>query len=305
MADAPRALRLWGGLLAVQFFFGTLSVAGKIVFAELSPTAVAALRVASATVVLVLLESFLVKRDRPRPGVREMGPLAIFALLGVVLNQLLFLEGLARTTAVNATLLVTTIPAFTVLVALALGRERPTRARVAGIVLSMVGVTLLVGWDALDLGARFLLGNLMVVANSLSYSVYLVLSRPMLQRYDPLTIVTYTFLFGTAFMLAPGVPAILATDFAAVSGATWLALAWIVLFATVATYALNNWVLRHLDSGAVAAFIPLQPLVAGLLAVPVLGETLRLRTAVAGALILGGVLIAARAERSRRAGKPI
>lgn len=301
--EATRAV--WLSLVAVQVLFGTLAVAGKFAFRALPPSVVAAIRIASAALILLALERVLVPRGAAQPTRRDLAALAGLSILGVVLNQYLFLQGLALTTAINATLLITTIPAFTLVVALALRRESFRAAKLVAILLAFAGVALLLGLDAINLGRATFVGNALVVTNCVLYSFYLVLSRPYLARYHPLVVVTRTFLFGAAFMLLLAAPDLLATDYAAVPADAWWALAWIVAGPTVGTYALNNWVLSVLDSSTVAAFIPLQPLVATLLAVPLLGESVGAHTLAAGALILVGVALAARAAKSRRAGKPI
>lgn len=309
-APVPGATRdptptVWASLVTVQVLFGTLAVAGKLAFVALPPAVVAAIRMTSAAIILLALERILVPRGTPMPRGRDLAALAGLALLGVALNQYLFLEGLERTSAIRATLLITTIPPFTLLAALALRREAFRWSKLAGILLAGTGVALLLGLDALAFRRGELVGNLLIVANCTMYALYLVLSRPYLARYHALTVVARTFLFGALVMIAIAAPKILATDYAAVPASAWKALAWIVVGPTVGTYALNNWVLTYLDSSTVAAFIPLQPFVTALLAVPLLGETIGWDTLAAGALILAGVVLAAKVAHSRRAGKPV
>lgn len=295
----PSERRLLVALVVVQVAFGGMSVAGKLVLPHVPPLVIALCRLGVAAVVLLAIERVVVRSARP--PLRDLAAFAGLALLGVVLNQGLFLTGLAHTSATNAVLLIATIPAFTLLVAVMLRQERTTPTRLAGLALSFGGVALLVGRDGLDLTGGTL-GNLLIVLNSLSYSVYLVLSRPLLARYDPLTVISWVFVLGFAEMALVATPQSASVSWGALPSEAWLGFAYVILAATVLSYGLNNWVLRHLPASRVASFVYLQPVVGAAAAAAVLGESLDLWSAAAAALILGGVALANLAWGSRRVG---
>ncbi len=296
----PSETRVVAALVAVQVLFAGLAVASKTVLPHVGPLALALCRLAAATVVLFALERALVRSKLP-PW-RDIAAFALFALLGVVLNQGLFLMGTARTSATHAILLIATIPAFTLLVAVALRQERTTPLKVAGLLVSFAGVALLVlGTQG---GESSLVGDLLVAANSLSYSTYLVVSRPTLKRYDPLTLISWVFLLGVLEMAPFAAPQIAAADWAGMGGGSWVAFVYILLGATVASYGLNTWVLRHASASRVASFVYLQPLVGVALAVAIRGESFGVRAAAAALLILAGVFVANRTAPSKRAAAP-
>lgn len=292
-------MRLTLVLILVQVLFGGLAVAGKFVLPHIPPFAFALCRLAAAAVVLFAVERAVVRSRRPPP--RDLAAFAFLALLGVVLNQGLFLSGLQRTTASHAVLLVSTIPAFTLLVATLRKDEKATAMKVLGLALSFGGVALLVLSAGLDLAAGSTVGNLLIAANALSYSIYLVLSRPYLGRYDPLTVVAWTFVFGTLEMALFGVPQLLRVDWAALDAAAWTAFGYALVGATILTYGLNNWALRHAPASKVASFVYLQPLVGVLLAWLILDEPVGIVLLASGAMILGGVAVANRIRPTRRA----
>jgi drug/metabolite transporter (DMT)-like permease len=291
-------------LVAVQVLFGGLAVAGKLVLPFVPPLALALCRVLAAALVLVALERIVVRSPLPPP--RDVARFALFALLGVVLNQGLYLTGLQHTTATDAILLIATIPAFTLLVAVAMRQERKASAlRVGGLAVSFAGVAVLVAGSGVGAGPGALLGDLFVLLNSLSYSFFLVLSRPTLERYDPLTLIAWVFALGVVEMALVALPAFLRVDWGALTPAAWSAFAYALVGATILTYGLNNWALRHASASRVASFVYLQPLVGALGAAWILGERLTWRVAASGALILAGVALANRtAGRARRAANP-
>lgn len=300
-AAPPTEARLVLALVVVQVAFGGMSVAGKLVLPFVPPLVIALCRLGVAAALLFALERALVRA--PLPPRRDLAALAGLALLGVVLNQGLFLTGLSYTSATNAVLLIATIPAFTLLVAVLLRQESTTPTRLAGLALSFGGVALLVGRDGLDLTGGTL-GNVLILLNSLSYSAYLVLSRPILARHDPLTVIAWVFILGFCEMVLVAGPQALAVGWGALPTEAWAGFAYVILAATVLSYGLNTWVLRHVAASRVASFVYLQPLVGAAAAAIILGETFDLWSGAAALLILGGVALANLAWRSRRAGAP-
>lgn len=289
-------------LLLVQVTFGTLPIAVKVALRDLSSPSVALLRVAGAALLFVVLHLALV-RERVRSW-RDYARLALYALLGVVANQLLYITALTMTTATAAQMLQTAGPATTLLIAIVLGRERASRGKWLGIGLAGAGALYLVG---VDFTSGSGLGNLLALLNVVSFSIYLVISRDLVRRYDPLTVITWVFVFGAVGIAPWGGPALLA-ERGAVSPATWAALAWIVVFPSVLAYYLNVWALQRVESSVVAVYVYLQPIVTALLAGPLLGERPSARLLPAAGLIFAGVSLtvwAGRRARRRHAGSHV
>ncbi len=287
-------------LVVVQFSFASLAVAGEYTLdAGVPPLALAAIRVLFAS---LLLATIALARFHEHIPWTDVAKLAGLSLLGVVFNQILFLEGLERTTAIDASILIVTIPVFTLAVAVLLGRERFNRSRALGVTIALAGTLALLRVERFALDDQVVLGNILVILNCLSYSFYLVLARDILQRYRSIPVVAWTFLLGALLMVPLGTP-----DFADARNAgvfttgVGLALVWIILVPSVVSYSLNNFALKRLHASTVGAFVMLQPLFGTLMALAVLpGEHLDVRTAIAGALILAGVLVVARSEARTR-----
>src|SRR5512143_326348 len=109
-------------------------------------------------------------RGEPPPSWKDRGTIAVLSLLGIVLNQLFYITGLSLTTAANVALLVCTIPVFTLLFGMVLGRERPGLRRAAGIPVALAGALLLLTLRHLDFHDKTFIGNGLIVLNSLFYS---------------------------------------------------------------------------------------------------------------------------------------
>ncbi len=284
----------------MQATFGGFHVVGKSVLAVLPPLAVAGLRVAFAAPVLLLVAW---RVDRIVPPRRLLPSLAVLGLLGVFSNQLLYIVGLGMTTATNAAILMPSIPVFALLLAAGAGIERLTRRTVAGVGLAVAGAVVMLDPTRFAGGPGTTLGNLLVLANCLSYATYLVLQRPVLRRLPPLTVIAWAFLFGGAGVLAVSAPTLARLHPAAVPGAVWAGMAYIVLIPTAVNYALNTWAIRRSSPSLVAAFTTLQPVFTAALAVAFLGERPGIRE-LAGFLLIAAGLAAISGRRPRGGAAP-
>lgn len=299
--------RVHAALLLVQVFFASLSVFGKEAMQYISWPALVTVRVTGS--MLFFLAFGAVK------GVEKVAPshhktLALYGFLGVAANQIQFLAGLSRTKALHATVLVTSIPVFAAALAVLLGRERFSLRKGAGVFLALLGALLLIlggqdlSPDLVTLQEGQVLGNLLILSNSLFYALYLVLSRDLLSRYQATTVVVWMFFYGFLETLAfDGLAALLSPEEARASWEGLLtapAVAWqliaIVVLITVLAYILNSWALRFAPSSLVAIYIYLQPLAAALLAWVRLGEHASWHDLAAAALIVAGVTLVGRAR---------
>lgn len=287
--------RVHAVLIAIQVVFSTLPVATKLVLPVIEPLAISALRIFGSALAFAAVK-WTRTRERVRSG-RDLLAFAGLALLGVVLNQVLFLLGVARTTAVHANILITTIPVFTLGVALVLGRERLSGAKLGGIVLAGSGALYLIAARNIAAEGASAFGDGLVAVNAFFYSCYLVLSKDLLRRYGPITVVTYVFLFGALLVVPVGVPALLRTDLSAFTGRTWLTLGYIVAFPSFLAYLFSIWALRRTASSLVAMYVYVQPLVTALTAPLVLGERVTPRAGMAGVLIFAGLALATWGEQ--------
>lgn len=294
--ESRSAIHLALGLVAV--LFSANYILGKIALVHFDPLAFAWLRVSGSFLCLIVVYA---RHATPRIpfSARERRLLVVYSLLGIVLNQILFISGLARTTAQHAAILIVTIPVFTLLIALLLRREPGSIARLAGILLAAAGAASITLRSAEGSGAASLTGDLMILANSLCYAAYLVLSKPLMARHSSIRVMTLLFGVGSLLMIPFSARAILKQDWIGITGGAWLALLFVILGPTVAAYLLNGWALARADSSLVAAYVYLQPLLASLMAAAFLHERMEKGTAAGAALIFAGVwLVSRRGGRS-------
>jgi len=279
-------------LLLAQVCFASLPVVGRMaMLGHLPPAGIVLVRMSGAALAFVVLAW---RRGVLRIERRDIPAILGCAFLGVAANQELFIQGLARTTATNASVLGSTIPVFTALVAILLGREPARQRRLGGIAIAFAGAAVLVGADQLSLSRDHLVGSSMVLVNSACYGTYLVIVRPLADRYDPLGLLALLFLAGVPMVTPLGIAAW--ADAPPLELADLAYLAFLVAVPTVAAYGLVQTALRHAEATLVAAYIYLQPVFATLGAMLLLHETPGLRLYICGALVLAGVWLAARSR---------
>lgn len=274
-------------LLACQFCFGLFPVFGKAALEEFSPGIVAGWRVVVGSLVFAALAVLVHGRHVwPRRG--DVRWMILCAFLGVALNQALFLEGLKRSSAVNTGLMMMVIPLFTYMIAVLVRQERWDLRRATGIVIALGGTSFLVLQRGLDLRSDYLVGNLLLISNTLSYAAFLVAAKPLMQRYPPLVFTGWMYVF--SLWCVPFV-AVDGPVFPAASAAGWWSMVAVLVFPTTLAYLLNMYALQHVRASTIAVYVFMQPLIAGLAGVYWRGESFGWAMAGAAVAMLVGVWI--------------
>jgi len=288
--DRAAAL-LEASLLLAVFFLGTNPVAVKVAVAEFPPLPFVAMRFTLAGLLLLALVALLEQRNG-RPGRRDLLSLAGVGLVGVGANNVAFTHGVSMTTASETALIYAAVPIWGILLGLALGLERPTPWGILGVCLAFLGVAVVV-YGGLT-GSTSLLGNLLVVVATLCWGSYAVLSLPLLRRYSPLVVASYTMLFGGLGALPLALPGFLDAGWAGVGGRAWEALAYSTLL--VAAFGFWAWQrgVSQVGANRVLIYQYLITLVGVAAGVLLLGESLTANKVLGGAVILLGVYLARR-----------
>jgi drug/metabolite transporter (DMT)-like permease len=288
--DRAAAL-LEASLLLAVLFLGTNPVAVKVAVAEFPPLPFVAMRFTLAGLLLLALVALL-EQGNGRPGRRDLLSLAGVGLVGVGANNVAFTHGVSMTTASETALIYAAVPIWGILLGLALGLERPTPWGILGVCLAFLGVAVVV-YGGLT-GSTSLLGNLLIVVATVCWGAYAVLSLPLLRRYSPLVVASYTMLFGGLGALPFALPGFLDAGWAEASGEAWGALAYSTLL--VAAFGFWAWQrgVSQVGANRVLIYQYLITLVGVAAGVLLLGESLTANKVLGGAVILLGVYLARR-----------
>ena len=133
-----------------------------------------------------------------------------------------------------------------------------------------------------------------IFVNAVSYSVYLVIVKPLMRKYEPLTVIKWVFLYGFIVVGPVGIGEFSAVDFGTLPQYAWGAIAYVVIATTFLAYLLNIFALKHVSPTLVSTYIYLQPLLAAFFAILVQQDTLDWVKVAAAALIFSGVFLVSR-----------
>ena len=217
---------------------------------------------------------------------------AICGLFGVAINQLFFFEGLNLTTPINAAIVMTTNPILVMLLSFIIVKEAISFKKILGITLGFIGAsTLILSDGAIDLSSNNSTGNLFVFINATSYGLYLVIVKPLLNKYHPLTVLFYVFAFGLLFVLPFGYDDLTNVKWGTIPVNIYLEIIFVVVCTTFIAYLLNSSALKTLTASTVSIYIYLQPILASLFAIFLGADFLDEKKIIASVLIFSGVYL--------------
>ncbi len=277
------------GLLLVCLIWGFNFSITKSAFDQIPPLAFTAIRFAISSLML-----WLVLRVVEGPAKLPPGAMRRLVLLGVVGNtfyQLAFMLGLARTTASNSALILSTVPTVVAVFAGALGLERITARMRWGIALGMLGVGLVIATRGVAFDRGTFTGDLLSVLAVLCWAGYTVGLRRVPPGISPLRVTTITAIAGTPGLVLVGLPGVLRLDWGSVSLGAWVAVAYASVLSLVVAYLLWNRSVKAIGGTRTAIYMCLTPVVAVLGAWLLLGERPHPFQGVGAAFIITGVLL--------------
>jgi drug/metabolite transporter (DMT)-like permease len=281
-------------MFCATVFWASNILAGKVAVKGFGAMGLAQLRLTGAALLFVTL--FLVWRGRPalRLSGRQWLGLILVALNGLTLNQICFLNGLARTSVAHTALIVALAPVMVLAISCLMRFEPLTLLKLIGMVISFAGVAVLTLGGSEKGSTAHWQGDLIVLAGSASFAYYTIQVKEIANRYDALTLNTLTFVLGSLLMIPFAARSVRQIRWDSVSPGAWGGLAFMVVLGTVVAYLFYAFALTELSASRVAAFAYLQPVVAALLGVWLLRERITPTVLAGGALILSGVYLAER-----------
>ena len=227
------------------------------------------------------------KSDRKR--------LFLCAVTGVAINQLLFLKGLSLTYSIHASLLMLTTPILIVFLAAWLLKEKPGILKIIGLVLGIAGAAVLItARDRTGNGNYVMWGDILIIINAVSYTIYFILLKPLMLKYDPLVIIRWIFTIGLLLVLPFGWLEFTQIPWARYNATDFTILGLVVFTGTFLAYIFNVIGIKWLGASIAGFYIYTQPVFAALIATVFLKEDLTLYKIIAAALIFAGVYLANR-----------
>ena len=233
---------------------------------------------------------------------KDIFRLAICGVFGVAINQLLFFEGLNLTTPINAAIVMTISPILVILLSFLMIKEAITFRKSLGILLGLMGASMLILKEGgIDFSSNHETGNWFIFINATSYALYLVIVKPMIEKYHPITVMFYVFGFGLLYVLPFGFTNLVNVNWAIIPSNIYLEIAFVVVCTTFIAYLFNSIALKKLTPTTVSIYIYLQPILASLFAIFWGSDSLDGQKIIAAILIFFGVyLVSVRSLKARK-----
>jgi len=277
-------------LLGANIIYGlNYSIAKAVMPDHIKPFALVSLRSISAAILFWITSLFIPKEPVNRKDLLYMFGCSFF---GVVINQTLFLVGLDMTTPINSSIILSTNPIFAFVFAALILRERITFLKGTGLAIGLSGVLLLILQNGTpDLASITFLGDVYTLVNTISWAFYTVIIKRMLEKYHPVTVMKWTFLFGMLTNIPVGYHQWITTDWSSIPLIAWLQIGFVIVGATYLGYLLIAFGLRQLSPTIVSTYTYIQPIIAAYLATLMGQDHIDLVMIISALLIFAGVFV--------------
>jgi drug/metabolite transporter (DMT)-like permease len=292
-------IKTWAhlSLLGANIIYGlNFSIAKSVMPDYIKPFALVSFRSVFTAGLFWLTSLFM-----PKEPVKSKDLLFIFgcSFFGVVINQTLFLVGLDLTSPVNSSILQSTNPIFAFVFAAIILKENITFLKGAGLAIGLAGVLLLILQNGTpDVASSTFLGDIFCLVNTVSWAFYTVIIKSMLEKYHPVTVMKWTFLFGMITNLPVGYHQWSTTDWSAIPLKGWLGIGFVVIFATYLGYLLIVYGLRRLSPTIVSTYTYTQPVLAAYIATIMGQDHIDVIMVISALLIFAGVFVVSRQKQA-------
>lgn len=274
-------------------------IATKIAYDVFAPQMVGFIRFFVSAILLGAVR--IITHERVKPTGKDIRIIALSGLLGITLYFAAENVGVKLTTASNASLIVASYPAITVLFEFIIYRIKPNAKKVIGIVLAFIGIAILTTIQNGDNTSKALMGNLLLIAAGVIWAFYNFITRSVAEKYSPLTLSYYQMLFGTAFFI----PLVILEGgtIGEFTISSIIALFYLSIGCSVTAFLLYNFGLKKLSAATSISLMNLVPVFGILFSALLLHETITLRQIVGGIVVIVGVILSTGISETEQKGQ--
>jgi drug/metabolite transporter (DMT)-like permease len=286
-------------LLFTNIFFAiNLSTVKHLTNAGLAkPFGLNVVRVGVSVILFWIL--FLLKPVKVKIAREDYKRLFLCALTGIAINQLLFLKGLSLTYSIHAALLMLTTPILIVFIAAWILKEKISVLKFIGLGLGIAGATILVlSKEKTGNGANALLGDVLIIINAVSYTLYFILVKPLMQKYNAIVIIRWVFTIGLLMVLPFGWGEFTQIRWYRFNETDYTCMALLVITGTFLAYLFNIYGIKKLGASVAGFYIYTQPVFAAIIATIFLNEPLSNYKLIAAAFIFLGVYLSNQSNKN-------
>ncbi len=288
-------------IFAALFWSGAF-ITGKLAICEFTPFSLTFFRffIALPFIFMILMK---MQPEAMLPEKKQWLPLITLGIIGTFAYHALFFYSLKYTTAINASLIGSTLPMITTILASIFVREKVTFPRAVGIVLAFSGIFMVITngkWDMIQ-NFQFNLGDIIMFGAVWCWAIYSILSRVFMKKYmlSPITVTAYTFLVCVIISL-PFVVNEIPSYISSITTGGWLSVTYMAIFSSVLGYLFQLIAVQKIGAPRAAIFVNLVPVFTIILAVLFLGETINGYKLASTSIIIAGVYLASRPKTTEK-----
>ena len=257
----------------------------------ISPIALFCIRSLGAGALFWIISSFLPKEKVEK---KDYAKILAASLLGFFLTQMTFLIAIPDITPMDCSIVSSLSPIYTMFIAAYALKEPITLRKAGGVAISFMGVIYLIMNSVTSTGGTeetSLIGILLMIANSLCFSLYLGLFKPVISKYSVITFMKWIFLFASAFSLPLAGRELVTFDYSLLSGMYLWELAFLIVCSTFITYFLIPLGQKRIRPTLVSMYSYVQPIIAIAISIWVGMDSLSWQKVLAGIMVFGGVVL--------------
>ena len=280
------------GLLSANIFFSINLSAVKYLTGShfVHPFGINLIRVSVSAILFWIL--YLANPVKTKIARADFPRFILCALTGIAINQMLFLKGLSLTYSIHAVLLMLSTPILITIFAAFLLREMISGLQVIGLALGVGGAVLLIALGKnTGSGDNVLLGDTLILVNAVSYTIYFIMVKPLMLKYNPVQVTRMIFTLGFFVVLPFGWTEFTEINWTVFGWVEYSCLGLIVLGGTFLAYLFNVYGIKVLGASVTGMYIYLQPIFAAIIAMIFLKESLEWYKVLAGVFIFVGVYL--------------
>ena len=293
----PRALALLAATVASAIYGVNHTIAKGLMPDVIEPFGFIFLRISGAAILFWLVSLFFPSEKIDRSDWLRILASAFF---GMTLNMLAFFKGLSLSTPINSSVVITLVPVLLLIMSAIFLKEKITWRKYIGIGLGLIGALLLIlfGIKTQANAPNIPMGNFLFIINAASYSIYLIIVKPLVSKYSSITLMKWFFLVAFIINIPIGINEFILVEWSQLSLNTFWKLSFVVIGTTFFTYLFNIYALKQLKPSTIGAFIYLQPVIATAFAIFMGADSLTTLRIGAAALIFLGVFLSTRKSKT-------
>lgn len=243
-------------------------------------------RASGALCLFWLFGSLLPKEKVDRSDYKKF---AVAALFGVVLNQLSFFNGMPYTSPNYSAIIMTSTPIIVLIISSIYLKERITKNKVTGMILGGLGAVFIILQNEVTKDAPSpILGNILIFSNAANFGFYIVYCKPLMEKYNPLTVLKWVFLFGTIILFPIGFSDLQESSWNFPTE-IWIGIIYVIVGITFLTFLLNMYSIKKVSPNVATSYIFLQPFLSALLSYIINDKIMDFKSIGASVLIFIGV----------------